>query len=297
MKPILTLHSNRFTGTKQFSLRQVVSAFVLLSIVFVVSSRSTTSQTEHIARIEAAKQELVEESQSLNTLQSKVDHQLIEYSRQLAKLKQSLVDVESKIQTLSSQADITLPSHISELHSPELSEQSLAFSPNYKSALSEEIASLGAHTQNKLQQLALLEKLYKGHHVEQQTQISGRPVKWGWLSSNFGKRTDPFTGQLAIHRGIDFAGKDKGDVLATGAGIVTWAGDRFGYGLLVEIDHGDGLVTRYGHNSQVKVSIGDVVTKGTVIAAMGSTGRSTGVHVHYEVLKNGKHVDPLAYLN
>jgi murein DD-endopeptidase MepM/ murein hydrolase activator NlpD len=292
MKPILTIHSNRLTGTKQFSLRQVVSAFVLFTIVFVVSSRSTSSHSEQIARIEIAKQAVDQEADTLQSMQTKVDQQLIEYSRQIAKLKRSMIEVESNIQALSEQADIQLPSHY--LESIEVIQPS---SPKYTTTLNKEIASLSALTQNKQQQLALLENIVKGHHITEQTQISGRPVKWGWLSSNFGKRNDPFTGKPAMHRGIDFAGKDKGDVLATGAGIVTWAGERFGYGLLVEIDHGNGLVTRYGHNSEVKVNIGDVVTKGSVVAAMGSTGRSTGVHVHYEVLKNGKHVDPLAYLN
>ena len=85
-------------------------------------------------------------------------------------------------------------------------------------------------------------------------------------------------------------------MVSTGAGIVTWSGERYGYGLMVEIEHGNGLVTRYGHNKALSVAVGDVVTKGQNLAVMGSTGRSTGAHVHYEVLKHGQQVDPLAYL-
>jgi murein DD-endopeptidase MepM/ murein hydrolase activator NlpD len=109
-------------------------------------------------------------------------------------------------------------------------------------------------------------------------------------------RADPFTGKPTMHKGLDFAGKEGDNVVATAAGIVTWAGDRYGYGQLVEIDHGDGFITRYGHNDGLTVSIGDVVTKGQPIAKMGNTGRSTGVHVHYEVIRNGRQVDPLPYV-
>jgi murein DD-endopeptidase MepM/ murein hydrolase activator NlpD len=99
-----------------------------------------------------------------------------------------------------------------------------------------------------------------------------------------------------MHKGLDFAGKEGEPVVATGAGIITWSGSRYGYGELVEIDHGDGLVTRYGHNKQLNVKIGDVVTKGQTIAEMGNTGRSTGAHVHYEVIRKGKQQDPLPYV-
>lgn len=99
-----------------------------------------------------------------------------------------------------------------------------------------------------------------------------------------------------MHKGVDFAGSEGDDVVATGAGLVTWAGERYGYGNLVEIEHGNGLVTRYGHNKALEVQVGDVVTKGQVIAVMGSTGRSTGPHVHYEVLKKGKQIDPLPFV-
>jgi len=147
------------------------------------------------------------------------------------------------------------------------------------------------------QQLGVLESLLMDKHMGVERYISGRPIKKGWLSSYFGERTDPFTGKPAWHAGVDFAGTEGTDVIATAAGVVTWVGDRYGYGLLVEINHGDGLVTRYGHNKEALVKKGDVVSKGQVIAKMGNTGRSTGAHVHYEVLKNGRAVDPIRYIN
>ncbi|WP_299496557.1 peptidoglycan DD-metalloendopeptidase family protein [uncultured Shewanella sp.] len=145
-------------------------------------------------------------------------------------------------------------------------------------------------------QLSLLETVSSNLHIDKERYISGRPITKGWLSSHFGFRTDPFNGRRAFHKGIDFAGKDGSEVVSTGGGVVTWAGPRFGYGELVEIDHGNGLRTRYGHNKALLVHVGDVVAKGEDIAVMGSTGRSTGPHVHYEVLRDGKQIDPKTFV-
>jgi len=148
----------------------------------------------------------------------------------------------------------------------------------------------------KIQQLNALESLLLGLSIEKESELSGRPVQKGWLSSYYGVRKDPFSGRPAMHKGVDFAGKAGEDIIATAAGVVTWAGERYGYGKLVEIDHGNGLRTRYGHNDELQVEVGDIVTKGQAVALLGNTGRSTGAHVHYEVLKNGSQVDPLPYI-
>lgn len=125
---------------------------------------------------------------------------------------------------------------------------------------------------------------------------AGRPVSDGWISSFYGYRVDPFNGKKAFHDGIDFAGKTGSSVIAVADGIVSWAGMRGGYGGLVEIDHGNGYITRYAHNKSLEVATGDRVNKGDVIALMGSTGRSTGPHVHFEVLRDGKSVNPFNYI-
>jgi murein DD-endopeptidase MepM/ murein hydrolase activator NlpD len=152
--------------------------------------------------------------------------------------------------------------------------------------------SLG-HQENKLN---MLESLTLGHHIENTRYLSGRPITKGWLSSYFGIRKDPFNGRATLHKGIDFAGQEDGDIIATASGVVSWSADRNDYGYLVEINHGDGFKTRYGHNKSLLVKTGDVVTKGQVIAKMGSTGRSTGPHVHYEILHNDKQIDPLKFV-
>ena len=165
--------------------------------------------------------------------------------------------------------------------------------PDFLTSLDE----LAAQLDDREQQLRVMEAFYMGRELEGEVFPSGRPIKKGWISSYYGMRVDPFTGLQAKHKGVDFAGKDGSDVIASAAGVVTWAGTRYGYGNLVEINHGNGYVTRYGHNSKILVQSGVEVEKGQRIALMGSSGRSTGPHVHYEVLKNGRLVDPIKYIN
>jgi murein DD-endopeptidase MepM/ murein hydrolase activator NlpD len=146
------------------------------------------------------------------------------------------------------------------------------------------------------QQLSLLENLIVKKQLKYESRPAGRPIKKGWISSYFGKRIDPFTGKMGMHPGIDFAGKKDSKVMAVANGVVTWAGPRGGYGNMVQINHGNGYSTRYGHNDQILVQVGDVVKKGQVISLMGSTGRSTGPHVHYEVLKNDRQINPAPFV-
>ena len=123
-----------------------------------------------------------------------------------------------------------------------------------------------------------------------------RPVVGGWISSHYGKRADPFTGNPAIHRGMDFAGPANSVILAVAPGVVTWSGPLRGYGNLIEIDHGNGWVTRYGHNASNFISAGDYVKPGQTIALMGATGRATGTHLHFEVLHQGRHLNPARFV-
>jgi murein DD-endopeptidase MepM/ murein hydrolase activator NlpD len=118
----------------------------------------------------------------------------------------------------------------------------------------------------------------------------------GWISSYFGHRADPFTGRNAFHRGLDFAGPAGAEVVAVASGVVTYSKERFGYGKCVEINHGNGYVTRYAHNQRLLVALGETVQKGQAIAQIGSTGRSTGPHLHFEVLKQGRAVDPMSFV-
>ena len=155
---------------------------------------------------------------------------------------------------------------------------------------------LDSELEDRQEMLSVLEVLLMSRSLRERVMPSGKPVEEGWLSSRYGKRSDPFTGKQDFHKGLDFAGKKGADVLAVGDGVVSWSGKRSGYGNLVEINHGNGYVTRYGHNQRHLVEVGDTVKKGQQVAMMGSSGRSTGPHVHFEVLRNGKRVDPAKYI-
>jgi murein DD-endopeptidase MepM/ murein hydrolase activator NlpD len=163
-------------------------------------------------------------------------------------------------------------------------------------ALLADFVELESTLDGQEQQLAALESLLMDQKLRDRVNPKGRPVKSGWISSFFGKRTDPMTGKASWHRGIDFAGKYGNEVIAVSDGVVSWSGDRYGFGNLVEIKHGNGYVTRYAHNRDLMVAVGDQVRQGETIALMGSTGRSTGPHVHFEVWHNGKAVDPAKYV-
>lgn len=158
------------------------------------------------------------------------------------------------------------------------------------------LASLERRVDLRDAQLAALENAILAQDLNQQIHPEGRPTKGGFISSGFGDRQDPFTGHEAFHRGIDFAGSVGQDVVAVAAGVVTWAGQRTGYGSLVEVNHGNGYITRYAHNQRTLVTVGQTVTRGQPLALMGSTGRSTGPHVHFEVLKNGRQINPASFL-
>ncbi|MYB88768.1 MAG: peptidoglycan DD-metalloendopeptidase family protein [Proteobacteria bacterium] len=145
-------------------------------------------------------------------------------------------------------------------------------------------------------QLQVIRDALVDEKVRQETEPQGRPVEYSWVSSLFGKRRDPFTGHPELHQGVDFAGQSGSNVMAVAGGIVTRARRNGDYGKLVEIDHGNGYMSRYAHNKVLLVKAGEVVRRGHVIAKLGNTGRSTGPHVHFEILKDGVQIDPMKFV-
>jgi len=164
------------------------------------------------------------------------------------------------------------------------------------SGLSALLAKIEANAQSHELQLELMDELIVNRKFQHEKFVAGRPILKGWLSSYYGYRSDPFTGKRTWHAGVDFAGKEDSPIVAVAGGVVTLVKDKPGYGLMLEISHGAGLVTKYAHCKQVVVKVGEVVQKGQKIAAMGSTGRSTGPHVHFEVLKHGKTLNPIKFI-
>lgn len=242
--------------------------------------------------------QLDEQREVLGHLHERTDEELRALTIRLAEMQARLVRLDAMGERLvdvagipSDEFDFSAPMAIG---GPELpDDRSIAYTaPSFTDALND----LSLTLDRREQQLSILERLMDNRRIASKTELSGRPIRRGWLSSRFGQRTDPFSGRLSMHRGVDFAAKEGSDVIATGAGVVTFAGTRWGYGNLVEINHGNGLATRYAHMKEILVEAGDIVRAGDVIALVGTTGRSTGPHVHYEVLRNGRQVDPTPYV-
>ena len=150
--------------------------------------------------------------------------------------------------------------------------------------------------ERKSERLAALESSLLDKQLKAAVYPTGWPTEGGWVSSGFGQRSDPFTGRTAIHEGVDIASRFGSTIKAMGGGVVSYAGDKDGYGCTVEINHGNGYTTRYAHCKSTLVRVGDRVTKGQGVALVGTTGRSTGPHLHFEVLRDGKAVNPGSYL-
>ncbi len=163
-------------------------------------------------------------------------------------------------------------------------------------ALDSMLDTMNAQIDDRRRQLTALQNLIMTRELARQIVPGGRPVESGYISSLYGQRTDPFDGNQASHHGLDFAGAAGTRVLSVADGIVSHTGSDGGYGRLVEITHGNGYVTRYAHNAKLLVKPGQTVKRGDPIALMGSTGRSTGTHLHFEVLRDGKPMNPLSFV-
>ena len=155
---------------------------------------------------------------------------------------------------------------------------------------------VGAQFGNAGRQLSVLEALLFDQELERNAMPSRSPVASSYITSGYGGRADPFGGGSQFHKGIDFKASVGDPVLTVADGVVSYSGMRSGYGNVVEVDHGNGFVTRYAHNSRNTVQVGDLVRVGQQIARAGSTGRSTGAHVHLEVWDNGHVVNPTRFL-
>jgi murein DD-endopeptidase MepM/ murein hydrolase activator NlpD len=162
--------------------------------------------------------------------------------------------------------------------------------------LEQSIKHLSHVLSSQAMRLDALHMLLMGRDLEEERKPAGWPVKSGWISSGYGERTDPFTGKRVQHDGLDFAGIKGSDVLGVASGVVIWSGPRPGFGNLLEIDHGNGYITRYAHNDELLVESGDRIIAGQVIAKMGSTGRASSPHVHFEVLYQGQAVNPTEFV-
>ena len=249
------------------------------------------------AALDTLQDELDQQSTEFEDLQGQAERKLQAMTLSLAELQARMTRLDALGEHLTAMADLE-EGEFDFSQTPALGgPMSGEFSVDFTSLdLGSELGRFEARLTDREQQLEILESLLANRNLQEQSWLSGLPVQKGWVSSHYGQRTDPFSGKLAMHNGLDFAGKEGSDVVAVAAGVITWTGSKTGYGELVEVSHDDGYVTRYAHNKENLVRAGDVVRKGETIALMGSSGRSTGAHVHYEVYKHGRPVDPSSYL-
>lgn len=253
------------------------------------------------------KEELAQQQEELNALKLHNQENINALTNSMAKLQAHIIRLDSLGSRLTEVAQLDKKAFNFNF-SPSMGgpdddtvqpgdSQNLIFSQNLKyGEFVERMNQITQDIDSRSKQLDILENLLIAEHFKLSSTPTGKPAEKGWISSYFGMRKDPFNGKRKMHKGVDVAGKSGTSVLATADGVVIRAERQNGYGKLLEIDHGYGLSTRYGHNKTIAVKVGDIVKQGQVIASMGSTGRSTGPHVHYEVLRNGKQVNPQKYI-
>ena len=287
-------------GTVAFALALAVAALIAAagwggySVAVSQAEADKPSDSELVAEWQS---KLGEQKAELAGLQQNVQDQVDALTLRLGEIQGRLLRLDALGQRFvesglvgSDEFDFNQPAAVC---GPEDSRPADSFSAP---ELTRMIDELEHKMQDREQQLRLLDQVSSRQKLEDELYLEGRPITWGWLSSRYGYRSDPFTGKRTWHAGVDLAGKDGSDIISVAGGVVSYAGERYGYGNLVEIDHGDGLITRYAHCNTIKVNVGDVIQKGQVLALMGSTGRSTGPHVHFEVIRNGKSENPETYI-
>ena len=254
--------------------------------------------SQQASRISESEQQAVERAEALAQMGVEAQSRLTAMTRRLASIQAQVTRIDA------------LGTHLTELAGLDSGEFDFSGPPAVggpmaKPALTipmnvaeidSQFSALDAIFSQREVQFDLLAGLLSAEQLQAAATPAGRPIRRGWQSSPYGNRIDPITGKRAWHDGADFAGREGSDILAVASGVVSWSGYQNGYGNLIEVSHGDGLSTRYGHNAENLVEVGDLVRRGDVSALMGNTGRSTGPHVHFEVFKNGRTVDPATYV-
>ncbi len=255
--------------------------------------RTTRTQTQAVWQAE-----LTQELSSLRTIKQRAEKSLSAMAGRLSLLQGHVMRLDALGARLAVMADLEEIDFAIE-NPPGMGgpEAPVVASSRQISDFIKSLSHLEESLLNRQDKLLAMESMLIDRNLQERTLPAGVPTEQGWLSSLYGYRADPMTGNREFHQGVDYAGKPGTPIIAVAAGIVTWSGDQHGYGNLVEINHGNGLATRYAHNVKNLVIVGEKVDKGEVIALMGDSGRTTGTHLHFEVLKNGKHINPKQYLS
>jgi murein DD-endopeptidase MepM/ murein hydrolase activator NlpD len=283
--------------------RVVLSAFLIGLPVSLAGLSYEFGVKRGVSKAQAAEETLAaeearERAEALADMAVEAERRLESMTLLLAELQSRVTRLDAVGMNLTQNAGLE-PSEFNFNMAPALGGPLLASQDDARElipALEGELFALSTALDDREIQLDILSELIQGQQLKSDATPSGRPVLAGWLSSRYGTRIDPFNGKKAWHEGVDFAGREGADIVAVASGVVSWSGERYGYGKMVEVAHGDGVITRYAHNQENLVKVGDMVRRGDVVALMGNSGRSTGPHVHFEVHKNGRPVDPASYL-
>ena len=271
-----------------------VLAFGLVFFAGLLAGRMLPSSAAPFAELRSA---LAAHETELETIREQSDRNVDALAIRLGQLSAHIVRLDALGQRLVAMAGLEDGEFNFGTMPPQGGPDSMDGAASLQSGeIAELLDELQAQIEDRSRQLDVLEALLGNRRLSQEVRPEGRPIRGGWMSSGFGYRADPFTGKRAFHGGLDFVNHEGSDVLAIAAGVVTFSGRRGNYGNMIEIDHGNGLVTRYAHNKENLVAVGDAVKKGEVIGLVGSTGRSTAPHVHLEVLENGRVVNPRQYI-
>jgi len=210
------------------------------------------------------------------------------HTAQIGRIKAEIIALQVLFARLASVANLTDGEF-------ELDEEPLKFMDEPES-LDDKTSLLIEQIEHMNNEAQVLEKIYTERRIAHDHRISGKPLVGGVRSSGYGYRTDPVTGNQALHRGVDFKAEIGAPIYSLADGVVSYSGVNGAYGNLVEIDHGAGYRTRYAHNESNLVDVGQRVSKNQMIATLGSTGKSTGAHVHVEVRYQGRAVDPAIFI-
>lgn len=306
----LTILKQDHSGIKKYalsdrSLRLKIYALTALGISLVFSlgllaaplvlDLSATNDKQTIQQLQAR----VEASQAeLNALKTGVQNDIDAMTLQIGQLMAQSTRLNALGSRLTAASDINLDDFdLNAMPGLGGTELELTGEINTPQTVYSNLFSLKQSFEQQQEQFDVLSRLLNEQSIQQNVTPHMMPLESGWISSYYGKRIDPFTGKQASHSGMDYSGAYQSKIRAAADGVVVWAGPRGSYGRMVEIDHGNGFMTRYAHAEKVEVELGQRVTAGDHIATMGKTGRATSEHLHFEVLKNGHKVNPLPFIH
>ena len=300
LSSLLVNGKNYIQSVHEWPARRVGSVLLLMIAfsMFIIGRWSSPAPVLMQKAIAEMKLEIIQQRQALDQLSVEQQTDINALAARLAELKAASTRLDALGERLVQLGQLD-PEEFDFNQPPPVGgpERIITGSQSGVMGLNRSITFLSETLNSQYARLDALQLLLLDRKLESARTPAGWPVNSGWISSGFGERNDPFSGKPVQHDGLDFAGVKGSEVLGVASGVVTWSGPRQGYGNLLEINHGNGYITRYAHNNELLVKVGDAITPGQMIAKMGKTGRATSPHVHFEVLYKGKAVNPYQFVN